>query len=191
MYKMKKLTSLFAFLLLTAFCFANGRCDQLEKEIMNNPNVLEVKVGQHDKWSKEIYFAHIYLEDGGYLLIKEFDRYLSGDNIYIDKIGRNTEGEIEYKFVGWGGVNCRALTGLFNKEIRNVNDIINNYDEIYKLAAELAKETPEERTKRMKMERSDPDFTEKLGNFDTGKSYGRVFAQIYLFYETEPTFATE
>ena len=188
---MKKLTALFAFLFLTAFCFANGRCDQLEKEIMKNPNVLEVKVGQHDKWSKEIYFADIDLKNGGYLCLEEFDRYLSGNTLCTHYIGKNAEGKFEYEFTGWSGINCRALTGLFNKEIRNVNDIINNYDEIYKLAAELAKETPEERTKRMKMERSDPDFTEKLGNFDTGKSYGRVFAQIYLFYETEPTFATE
>ncbi|MCQ2595823.1 MAG: hypothetical protein MJ196_11235, partial [Treponemataceae bacterium] len=76
----------------------------------------------------------------------------------------------------------------------NVNDIINNYDEIYKLAEALAKETPEERTKRMKMERTDPDFTEKLGNFDNGKYWGCVFARKYqspLDKETEPIFATE
>ncbi len=178
---------------LNSMAFANGRCDRLEREIMKNSNVSKVTVVQYDKWTQEIYYADIYLKNDGYLLVDEFDRYLSGDNINVLYIGRDAEGKIEYEFVDFG-INCRALTGLFNKEIRNVNDIINNYDEIYKLAAELAKETPEERTKRMKMERTDPDFTEKLGNFDTGKSYGRVFARKYqsMFEEDrEPTFATE
>ena len=40
-------------------------------------------------------------------------------------------------------IDCIELSGLLNKEIHNVNDIINNYDEIYKLAEALAKETPE------------------------------------------------
>ena len=190
---MKKLTALFAFLFLATFCYANGRCDRLEREIMKNSNVSKVTVVQYDKWTQEIYFTDIYLKNDGYLLVDEFDRYLSGDNINVLYIGRDAEGKIEYEFVDFG-INCRALSGLLNREIRNVNDIINNYDEIYKLAAELAKETPEERTKRMKMERTDPDFTEKLGNFDTGKYWGCVFARKYqspLDKETEPIFATE
>ena len=194
MYKMKKLTALFTFLFLTAFCFANGRCDRLEREIMKNSNVFKVTVVQYDKWTQEIYYADIYLKNDGYLLVDEFDRYLSGNNLNVLYIGRDAEGKIEYEFVGFRGVDCIELSGLLNKEIRNVNDIINNYDEIYKLAEALAKETPEERTKRMKMERTDPDFTEKLGNFDNGKYWGCVFARKYqspLDKETEPIFATE
>ena len=93
---MKKLTALFAFLFLTAFCFANGRCDQLEKEIMKNPNVLEAKVGQYDKRSQNIYGADIYLKNGGYLFVSEFDQNLSGNRLGVLYIGKTPDGTVKF-----------------------------------------------------------------------------------------------
>ncbi|MBP5794140.1 MAG: hypothetical protein J6W46_10955, partial [Spirochaetaceae bacterium] len=86
---MKKVILILVSLFLTVFCSANGRCEKLEKEILKNPNVIEVGVGQHDKWTQEIYFADIYLKNGGYLEITEFNRYLSGKQLGVEKIGRN------------------------------------------------------------------------------------------------------
>ncbi|MBR3814480.1 MAG: hypothetical protein IKK38_11485, partial [Spirochaetaceae bacterium] len=63
---MKKILLILISLSFVISCFANGRCEKLEKEILKNPNVIEVKVGQYDKWTQEIYFADIYLKNGGY-----------------------------------------------------------------------------------------------------------------------------
>ena len=85
---MKKV--LICFILLSATvtaCFANGRCEKLEKEILKNPTVQEVKVAQYDKWSQEIYFADIYLKNGGFLTVCEFERDLSGKRLYVEYIG--------------------------------------------------------------------------------------------------------
>ncbi len=176
---MKKAILILVSLFLVSFCYANGRCEKLKREIMKNPNVSKVlRLGQYDKWTQEIYWANIRLKNGGFLQLTEFDRNLTGDRLCIEFIGRHPDGRPEYEFIcGMDGINCYALSALFNKDICTVNDIINSYDEIYKLAEALAKESPEERSVRMKMKRTDSDFTEKIGNFDDGKFYGRIFAK--------------
>lgn len=172
---MKKVILILVSLFLTVFCFANGRCEKLEKEILKNPNVIEVKVGQYDKWSQEIYFADINLTNGGFLTVCEFGRDLSGKRLYVEYIGRNPAGKIEYEFIcGMDGINCRAMSALFNKNISSVDDIINNYDELYKLAEALAQETPEERSLRIRMKKS---FIDKHGNYDTCEYWGVIFAK--------------
>ena len=188
---MKKAILILVSLFLALSCFANGRCKKLEKEILKNPNVAEVlRLGQYDKWTQEIYWADIRLKNGGFLALREFDRNLSGDLLGIEYIGKNLDGKIEYEFAGgyiitknpyhetaMNDLRCRAISALFTKTITTVNDIIDNYDEIYALAESLAKETPEERYIRMKIQWKDSDFTEKLGNFDDGKVYGQIFAK--------------
>ena len=96
---MKKVILILVSLFLVSFCYANGRCEKLEKEILKNPNVIEVKVGQYDKWTQEIYWADIYLKNGGYLELTEFNRYLSGKQLGVEKIGRNPDGTPEYEFL--------------------------------------------------------------------------------------------
>ena len=196
---MRKLILVLFSLSLTVFCFANGRCEKLEKEILKNPNVIEVKVGQYDKWTQEIYFADIYLKNGGYLEITEFNRYLSGKQLGVEKIGRNSDGTPEYEFLlgsyttkipdkeGYihsyrmNAVKTEALSLVLKKDINNVGDIINNYDEIYALAEKLAKETPEERTNRRKYGKiqDDPNFSSTFGNFESDKCWGQVFSREY------------
>ncbi len=196
---MRKLILVLFSLSLTVFCFANGRCEKLEKEILKNPNVIEVKVGQYDKWTQEIYFADIYLKNGGYLEITEFNRYLSGKQLGVEKIGRNSDGTPEYEFLlgryvekkpdkngfiytyRMNAVKTEALSLVLKKDINNVDDIINNYDEIYALAEKLAKETPEERTNRRKDGKiqDDPNFSTTFGNFESDKCWGQVFSREY------------
>ncbi|MBP5603032.1 MAG: hypothetical protein J6X78_09950 [Treponema sp.] len=196
---MRKLILVLFSLSLTVFCFANGRCEKLEKEILKNPNVIEVKVGQYDKWTQEIYFADIYLKNGGYLEITEFNRYLSGKQLGVEKIGRNSDGTPEYEFLlgryvekkpdkngfiytyRMDAVKTEALSLVLKKDINNVGDIINNYDEIYILAEKLAKETPEERTNRRKDGeiQDDSNFSSTFGNFESDKCWGQVFSREY------------
>ncbi|MBR4823978.1 MAG: hypothetical protein IKZ86_04205 [Spirochaetaceae bacterium] len=184
---MKKVILILVSLFLVSFCFANGRCEKLEKEILKNPNVIEVGVGQHDKWTQEIYFAYITLTNDRYIKLVEFDRYLSGERLCIECLGNNPEKKFEYEFIR---IDCIALSALFNKNISTVNDIINNYDEIYKLAATLAKETPEERTQRKNMKCTDSGYTDRLGNYKSDKRCGYVFAR-YINEPFESMFADE
>ncbi|NLF84095.1 MAG: hypothetical protein GX568_08965 [Candidatus Gastranaerophilales bacterium] len=190
---MKKIILIIIPLLLANFCFANGRCEILERKILKNPNVSEVLVGKHDKWFQEIYWTRIHLKNGGYLRLIEFDRYLSGNRLGIEYIGINPDEIPEYEFVyghyiekipdkkGYihsyrmNAVRTDALSLLLKKEIHNVHDIINNYDEIYVLAETLAKETPEERTKRRKDGKiqDDPNFLNVYGNFESDKCWGK------------------
>ena len=197
---MRKLILVLFSLSLTVFCFANGRCEKLEKEILKNPNVIEVGVGQHDKWTQEIYFAYITLTNDRYIKLVEFDRYLSGEYLSIESIGKKNADKIpEYEFVygsyttkipdkeGYihsyrmNAVKTEALSLVLKKDINNVDDIINNYDEIYALAEKLAKETPEERTNRRKDGKiqDDPNFSTTFGNFESDKCWGQVFSREY------------
>ena len=197
---MKKVILILVSLSLAVSCFANGRCEKLKREIMKNPNVSEVlRLGQYDKWTQEIYFADIYLKNGGYLELTEFNRYLSGKQLGVEKIGRNPDGTPEYEFLlgsyvekkpdkegyihGYrmNAVKTEALSLVLKKDINNVGDIINNYDEIYALAEKLAKETPEERTNRRKDGKiqDDPNFSDTFGNFESDKCWGQVFAREY------------
>ncbi len=196
---MKKILLILISLSFVISCFPNGRCEKLEKEILKNPNVIEVKVGQYDKWTQEIYFADIYLKNGGYLELTEFNRYLSGKQLGVEKIGRNPDGTPEYEFLygsyttkipdkeGYihsyrmNAVKTEALSLVLKKDINNVGDIINNYDEIYALAEKLAKETPEERTNRRKDGKiqDDPNFSTTFGNFESDKCWGQAFSREY------------
>lgn len=185
------------FLLFTIFCFANGRCEKLEREIMKNSNVLEVNVGQYDKWSSEIYYANITLTNNRYIRLVEFNRNLSGNRLGIEYIGKDTDGNIEYEFaygnyttkipdkktglIYSGRMNdfrTEALSLILNKEICTVNEIINNYDEIYSLTERLAEESPEDRTKRLKTGKiqDSPSFSNIFGNFENDECWGQVFA---------------
>lgn len=196
---MKKILLILISLSFVISCFPNGRCEKLEKEILKNPNVQEVKVGQYDKWSQEIYFADIYLRNGGYLLITEFGRNLTGNWLSVKCLGRNPDGTSEYEFLcgnyttketdesdsiksySMSAVRADALSIVLKKEIHTVVDIINNYDEIYILAETLAKETPEERTRRRKNGeiQYNPNFSSILGNFESDKCWGQIFARKY------------
>lgn len=196
---MKKILLILISLSFVISCFPNGRCEKLKKEILKNPNVQEVKTGQYDKWSQEIYFADIYLRNGGYLLITEFSRNLTGNWLSVKCLGRNTDGTSEYEFLcgnyttketdesdsiksySMSAVRADALSIVLKKEIHTVVDIINNYDEIYILAETLAKETPEERTNRRKDGKiqDDPNFSTTFGNFESDKCWGQIFARKY------------
>ena len=190
---MKKVILILFALFLVSFCFANGRCEKLKREIMKNPNVSEVlRLGQYDKWNQEIYWADICLKNGGFLALREFDRNLSGDLLGIEYIGKNLDGKIEYEFAGgyiitknpyhqtaMNDFRCNAISALFNKTITTVNDIIDNYEEIYELAEVLANETPENRSKRRNLIKTQDDstFIDKIGNFETEEFWGQVFAK--------------
>ena len=216
---MKKILLIISSLSLAVFCFANGefeRCEQLKQEIMKNPNVSYVaNIFQYDTRSQDLFGADIYLKNGGYLSLIEFDRNLSGKGLSINYIGKDSNGTIEYTFAFcWHemkipdkyGLNSAYMDGyiksfqlscFLNKEISTINDIINNYNEIYALAEALAKETPEERSKRRTRHKSDDDtmFSDKLGNFETDEYWGQVFvkrfnADDYIYPDkAEPMFA--
>ena len=198
---MRKLILVLFSLSLTVFCFANGRCEKLEKEILKNPNVLSVDVGQIDKWTEEIYFAHIILSNGILLEVREFNRDLSGKMISVERIG-----DCEFPYCTYAmkvpdkhGLNSAylytsiktfQLSCLLKKKIITVDDIINNSDEIYAFAEMLSRESPEERTIRRNLgtTQNDPNFTGKLGNFETDEYWGQVFARAYSedFWNTNP-----
>lgn len=212
---MKKVILILVSLFLTVFCSANGRCEKLEKEILKNPNVQDVEVVQYDKRTQEIYFADIYLKNGGYLFLTEFTRNLTGDRLSVGYIGKNPDRTYEYEFLygsyttkktdesdsirsyRMNAVRANALSIVLKKDIRNVDDFINNYDEIYILAETLAKETPKERTKRRKDGeiQDDPNFSATFGNFESDKCWGQIFVSKYClrtFGEcSAPMFADE
>lgn len=149
----KRLMRKFLIITIALFCagnlFANSKTKKLEQKILENPNVIEVDVSKN----KGEFNARITLTNDRKLTIIMFDENLSGELMYLDYIG-------EYEF--YGRTNGNVLSILFNKEIRTVIDIINNYDEICDFAATLAKETLEERTRRK--ENGDKIFARRIAH---------------------------
>ena len=113
---------------------------------------------------------------------------------YLDRIHDKNGFIYTYRM---DAVKTEALSVVLKKDINNVGDIINNYDEIYILAETLAKETPKERTKRRKDGeiQDDPNFSATFGNFESDKCWGQIFVSKYClrtFGEcSAPMFADE
>lgn len=192
---MKKLILLIAFLSLTTFCFTLGiqeEYEKMEKEIMENPQVVSVSVSGMDGEFGPPYYADIVLTSDRTLHIVEFDKTLSGDWMSISKIGNFEFGGGRYikKIPNEKGLldsysmyeaHADILSIMLKKEILTIDDIINNYNEIQVLAEKLSKETAEERTRRRKLGKiqDDPNFLDKFGNFENDKCWGQVFAREY------------
>ena len=70
---------------------------------------------------------------------------------------------------------------MLKKKIATVDDIVNNYNEIYELAETLARETPEERTNRRNDReiQNNENFSNVLGNFENDEYWGQVFVQNF------------
>ena len=209
---MKQITLFLIFSCFSFICFANGIYEKMEIMIMKNNNVISAFVDGMNGDFGPPYYANVVLAENKVLHIVNFDKTLSGEWLGLEKIG-------EYEFVygsytiktpdneGYihsyrmNAVKTEALSLVLKKDINNVNDIINNYEEIYALAETLAKESPEERTKRRKNGKiqDDPNFSSILGNFESDKCWGQVFVRkssiesdYYPFKgEPEPMFADE
>ena len=194
MYKMKKGAFVILFLSLFGLSFALGIHDTesfgiIEEKIMENPKVSWVKVRGMNGDSYP-FTCMIKLVDGGSLSLTEFDKNLSGVNLriylideyefvygqYIEKIPDDKGILHGYRM---NEIRTDVLSIVLNKKIRTVNDIINNYNEIYTLAETLSKETPEERTKRRKVDKiqNDPNFINELGNFENDECWGQIFVR--------------
>lgn len=192
---MKRLLFIPMFLCFSVFCFALGvheEYEKIEKKIMENPQVVSVFVsGMYGDFGPP-YYADIVLTGDRTLHIVKFDKTLSGEWIGIDRIGEyefglnsyikkklNEKGAIDGYLMA--NVKAEALSIMLSKEICTVDNIINNYDEIYSLAETLAKETQEERSKRRKLGeiQDDPGFSKIFGNFESDECWGQVFARVY------------
>ena len=192
---MKKVIFSVLFLCFSVFCFALGvheEYEKIEKKIMENPQVVSVFVsGMYGDFGPP-YYADIVLTGDRTLHIVKFDKTLSGEWIGIDRIGEyefglnsyikkklNEKGTIDGYLMA--NVKAEALSIMLSKEICTVDNIINNYDEIYSLAETLAKETREERSKRRKLGeiQDDPNFSNLIGNFESDECWGQVFARVY------------
>lgn len=192
---MKRLLFIPMFLWFSVFCFALGvheEYEKIEKKIMENPQVVSVIVSGMGGNFGPPYYADIVLTGDRTLRIVEFDKTLSGEWIGIDRIGEYEFGQNSYikkklnekgTIDGYLMVNVKAeaLSIMLSKEICTVDNIINNYDEIYSLTEILAKETPEERSKRRKLGeiQDDPNFSNLIGNFESDECWGQVFARVY------------
>ena len=192
---MKKAIFGVIFLCFSVFCFALGvheEYEKIEKKIMENPQVVSVIVSGMGGNFGPPYYADIVLTGDRTLHIVKFDKTLSGEWIGIDRIGEyefglnsyikkklNEKGTIDGYLMA--NVKAEALSIMLSKEICTVDNIINNYDEIYSLAETLAKETREERSKRRKLGeiQDDPNFSNLIGNFESDKCWGQVFARVY------------
>lgn len=196
---MKKTFLVIILVLVTGICYADfwdSTVDWLERKIMENPNVVGARVFK--KFGEDSYNCEIGLGLGRSVVVFYANRNLSGEQLSVVGIGdqRWQLGKRGYCFEPciWFdkkngkhgekgchsafGVPAFVLSAVLGKEIKTVDDVVNNYDEICNIAETLSKETPEERSARLihNEEEKNSDFTNHLGNFETDEIWGQLFA---------------
>ncbi|MCQ2595822.1 MAG: hypothetical protein MJ196_11230 [Treponemataceae bacterium] len=185
---LKKLTALFAFLFLTAFCFANGKLEEkkrIEQRILSHPAVESVYIWQHDARGKDFAWnIDIYLINNGYIFVSSNRVHCTEESLYTGCFVIERIGDYELRY-NYGGVDTKtssvtkfSFSSILQIKLNCIEDYINNYDKILQIVTELSKENIEERTNRLrKISYTDSDFLNYFGNCLSEDYWCKVFAR--------------